>query len=85
MQTALQDMIYILVSQWYAAVEPSLIDLTRPSTILILVSMLGFGALAYAIPRGSIGRKAWSPDGHRRLIFSGPAWPQSCCPCFPSG
>ena len=48
-QTALQDMIYILVSQWYVAVEPSLIDLTRPSTILILVSMLGFGALAYAI------------------------------------
>ena len=48
-QVAMQDMVYVLLSQWYAAVEPSLIDLTRPSTILILASMLGFAALAFVV------------------------------------
>ena len=48
-QVALQDMVYVLLSQWYAAVEPSLIDLTRPSTILILASMFGFACLAYVV------------------------------------
>jgi hypothetical protein len=49
LQVGLQDMAYVLLSQWYAAVEPSLIDLTRPSSILILGAILGFAGLAYAV------------------------------------
>jgi hypothetical protein len=48
-QSVLQDLIYILVSQWYAALDPAIIDFTRPSTFLILGSIVVFAALAYLV------------------------------------
>ena len=48
-QAALQDLAYILLSQWSAAVDPAIIDLARPSTYLILGSILGFAALGYFV------------------------------------
>lgn len=46
-QSALQDLLFILFSQWHAALDPALIDLARPSTYLIFGSAIGFAALAY--------------------------------------
>ena len=85
-QVALQDMVYVLLSQWYAAVEPSLIDLTRPSTILILASMLGFAA-SHMLSCSQIERRQGGElrIAQSHMSSSGPAWWLSCCPCFPSG
>jgi hypothetical protein len=47
LQSLAQDMVYVVLSQWYAAIEPSVIDLSRPSTYLIFGSMLVFAATAY--------------------------------------
>ena len=64
LQVALQDLVYILVSQWYSAIQPSVIDLTRPSSILILASIVGFGALAWAaFGRAEQGSGAESRSG----------------------
>jgi hypothetical protein len=49
LQVGLQDLVYVLLSQWYSAIEPSLIDFSRPSTFFILASMLGFAVLAYSV------------------------------------
>jgi hypothetical protein len=49
LQSALQDIMYVLLSQWSAALDPAVIDLTRPSTYLIFGSMIAFAALAYVI------------------------------------
>ena len=46
-QSALQDLLFILFSQWHAALDPAIIDLSRPSTYLIFGSAVGFAALAY--------------------------------------
>jgi hypothetical protein len=48
-QSILQDLVYILLSQWYAAVDPAILDLSRPSTFLIIGSMVVFAALAYLL------------------------------------
>jgi hypothetical protein len=48
-QSVLQDLVYILLSQWYAALDPAIIDLSRPSTFLILGSIVLFAALAYVV------------------------------------
>ena len=47
LQSILQDLVYVILSQWYAAVDPAIVDLSRPSTFLILGSMLAFAAIAY--------------------------------------
>jgi hypothetical protein len=47
LQTSLQDLAYILFSQWYAAANPAIIDLSRASTFAILGSMAAAAALAY--------------------------------------
>jgi hypothetical protein len=46
-ESALQDLLFILFSQWHAALDPAIIDLSRPSTYLIVGSAVGFAALAY--------------------------------------
>ena len=48
-QSMLQDLVYILVSQWYAALDPAILDLARPSTFLILGSVVIFAVLAYLV------------------------------------
>ncbi len=47
LQSVLQDLVYVVLSQWYAAVDPAIIDFSRPSTFLILGSLVVFAALAY--------------------------------------
>ena len=73
LQVGLQDVIYVLLSQWYAAIDPSLIDLTRPSSILILASMLGFAALAYGVFMQVERRQPETPtsSGALRLVAAG--------------
>jgi hypothetical protein len=72
LQVGLQDMIYILLSQWYLAVEPSLIDLSRPSTLLMLASILGIAALAYAVFAQVERSQAGKPRSFRPLeVFVG--------------
>jgi hypothetical protein len=46
-QSGLQDILFIIFSQWNASLDPALIDLWRPSTYLILGSAVAFAALAY--------------------------------------
>jgi hypothetical protein len=52
-QVGLQDLVYILSSQWQAAADPALLDFSRASTLLMLLSMLGFAALAYIVFTGT--------------------------------
>jgi hypothetical protein len=47
LQSILQDLVYVILSQWYAAVDPAIIDFSRPSTFLIIGSLVGFAALGY--------------------------------------
>ncbi len=47
LQPMLQDLVYVVFSQWYTAIDPAIIDLTRPSTYFMFGSMLAFAALAY--------------------------------------
>ncbi len=49
LQSMFQDIVYIVFSPWYSAIEPSLIDLTRPSTYLIFGSAAGFAVVAYFV------------------------------------
>ncbi|MFH1185451.1 MAG: hypothetical protein V1755_10505 [Chloroflexota bacterium] len=49
LQAAVQDLVYVVFSQWYAAVDPAIIDLSRPSTYYILGSIVGFAVLAYFV------------------------------------
>lgn len=46
-QSALQDLLFILFSQWQAALDPALIDLSRPSTYLIFGGAVAFAVLGY--------------------------------------
>lgn len=48
-QTALQDLVYVIFTQWNATMDPAVIQLARPSTYLILGSAIGFAALAYVL------------------------------------
>ncbi len=59
LQVMLQDVIYVILSQWYTAVDPAIIDLTRPSTYLIFGSMLAFVAAACLV----FGRLRGAQDG----------------------
>lgn len=45
-QSALQDLLFILFSQWQSALDPALFDLSRPSTYLIFGSAVAFAVLA---------------------------------------
>jgi hypothetical protein len=47
LQSLLQDLVYVILSQWYAAVDPAIIDLARPSTYFIFASATVFAAGAY--------------------------------------
>jgi hypothetical protein len=47
LQAMLQDLLYVVFSQWYVALNPAVIDLSRPSTYFILGAILGFAAIAY--------------------------------------
>ena len=49
LQISLRDLVYVIVTQWQSALVPSLIDLSRPFTYLLLGSMTAFGALAYLV------------------------------------
>jgi hypothetical protein len=65
-QSALQDLLFILFSQWAAALDPAIIDLSRPSTFVILGSAVGFAALAYFTftridPPGAAGADSAEP------------------------
>jgi hypothetical protein len=40
LQSMLQDFVYVVLSPWHAAVDPAIIDLTRPSTYFIFASIL---------------------------------------------
>lgn len=46
-QAMLQDIVYVVLSPWYSALDPAIINLSRPSTFLIFGSALGFGVIAY--------------------------------------
>ena len=64
-QSMLQDLVYILLSQWYAALDPAVIDLSRPSTFLILGSIVIFAALAYLVFTRALSGHP-EPDGDGR-------------------
>jgi len=49
LQTIVQDSIYVLISPWYAAIDPAVIDFSRGSTFAILASIGGFAALGYFV------------------------------------
>lgn len=49
LQYMVQDFIYVVFSQWFAAVDPQAIDLSRASTWLIFASVLTFAAAAYFV------------------------------------
>ncbi len=72
-QSMIQDIIYVVLSQWYAAVDPAIIDLTRPSTYLIFGSMLAFGAAGYLVFRRLISPQEDEGIGHpvRGLAMAG--------------
>ncbi len=73
LQSTFQDVVYVVLSQWYTAVDPAIIDLTRPSTYLIFGSMLAFGAAAYLtfgrLPRTEQG--GGDEHGMRNLALAG--------------
>ncbi len=54
LQTLLRDTTYILISPWYTAIQPSVVDLERPSTWYILAGSLVF-ALFFAIAISRLG------------------------------
>ena len=68
LQSVLQDLVYVILSQWVAALDPAIIDLSRPSTVLMFASIVGFAALAYvAFTRLQIFRDdgiSQGPDRH---------------------
>lgn len=49
LQSLLRDTIYILVSPWYTAIQPSVIELERPSTWYMLAGSLAFALFYMAI------------------------------------
>jgi hypothetical protein len=53
LQAALQDFVYVVFSQWYAAVDPAIIELSRPSTYFILGSIVAVAALAFFLSRNA--------------------------------
>ncbi len=73
LQSILQDVIYVLLSQWYAAVDPANIDLTRPSTYLIFGSMLAFALAAILVFGRLRGAQQERESDHvaRNLAFGG--------------
>ena len=73
LQVALQDLLHVLISQWHAALDPAVIDLSRPSTYFILASMIGAGGLAYLGWR-NIERQRNDADTHvwpRQILVAG--------------
>ncbi|HSR21471.1 MAG TPA: hypothetical protein VLL49_11205 [Anaerolineales bacterium] len=70
LQVALQDLVYVIMSPWHAAVEPALLDLSRPSTYLILGSMGAFAVLAYwAMTRADRSRGEFTGPGQPRQVM----------------
>jgi hypothetical protein len=49
LQYMFQDFVFIIFSQWYGAIDPKIIDLSRPSTFLIFGSVISFAAAAYFV------------------------------------
>ncbi len=49
LQYMVQDFIYVVFSQWFAAIDPQAFDLTRGSTYLIFGSVIAFGVAAYFV------------------------------------
>jgi hypothetical protein len=67
LQSVLQDLVYVIISQWVAALDPAIIDLSRPSTLLVFASLVGFGALAYfAFTRFHVFREDSTSQGPER-------------------
>jgi hypothetical protein len=73
LQSMFQDVVYVVLSQWYTAVNPAIIDLSRPSTYLIFGSMLAFAAAAYFVFKGLSSAKDGEGSDHsmRTLAFAG--------------
>jgi hypothetical protein len=71
-QSALQDLLFILFSQWHAALDPAIIDLARPSTYVILVSAVGFAGLAFITFTG-IDRLSATGDDSAEPVWVGTA------------
>ncbi|PWH12386.1 MAG: hypothetical protein DDG60_13425 [Anaerolineae bacterium] len=46
LQTVIRDLVYVVVSPWYKAIEPSALDLTRPSTWYLWGVSLVLGVLS---------------------------------------
>ena len=73
LQSMFQDVIYVVLSQWYTAVDPAILDLTRPSTYLIFGSMLAFAVAAFFVFKGLAVQKGAEASGQsmRTLAFAG--------------
>ncbi len=61
LQYMVQDFIYVVFSQWFAAIDPQAIDLSRGSTWLLFASVIGFAFAAYFIMARLKDDKAGSP------------------------
>ena len=61
LQAIVQDVIHVLFSQWYAAMDPAIIDFSRPSTFLILGSGAVWAAATFLLLRRS-DRRRKAPD-----------------------
>ncbi|HEY5984687.1 MAG TPA: hypothetical protein VIU38_14570 [Anaerolineales bacterium] len=49
LETVLQDVVYVLISSWYSAIDPATIELSRVSTLGIYASMLVLAGLAFLL------------------------------------
>lgn len=63
-QSMLQDLVYVVLSQWYAAVDPAIIDLSRPSTYYMFASAFAF-AVAACVAFVRLDRKQPATDFHQ--------------------
>ena len=71
-QSMLQDLVYIVFSPWYAAIDPAIIDLTRPSTYLIFGSIFLFAIAAwFLISRLKEDEKAAALSGLGKQVALG--------------
>jgi len=72
LQTILQDTMYVVISPWYAALDPGLIDFSRVSTFTILASIAGFAVLSYLVVSRIENTSPGSGDRTaKEVIFSG--------------
>lgn len=72
LQIILQDTIFVMISPWYAAIDPTIIDFSRGSTFVIMAIMAVFAVLGYFVVSRIEKNKTETPDiPAREIVFTG--------------